>query len=121
MKGPWVSRAHLESVEREAAQWKAAYERERDRYEAAMARLLGEKSYAQLPRGTMETDVAVAPRMLTASPDALSLLIDERAGTDLRKRAMMLRQLRADRAANVDDEEIRQRIENGEESSGVPA
>lgn len=130
MKSPWVSRAHLEAVEREAAQWKAAYERERDRYEAAMTALLAEKSYA---RDTGKLDLT-APKptftvarseptfeMTIRKPDPLAILIDEVCGTNLRKRAMMLRQLSADRAAKIPDEQIEESIRNGIAVDGVPS
>jgi hypothetical protein len=53
--------------------------------------------------------------------DELRVLIAETAGGDLRKRGLMLRQLRQDRADGVSPEEIRRAIENGVQSDGVPA
>lgn len=54
-------------------------------------------------------------------PDEMLSLIDAKAGGNLRMRGMMLRQLAADRANGVSDEDIRAGILNGVPGNGVPS
>jgi hypothetical protein len=52
--------------------------------------------------------------------DEMKALIADISGSDLRKRAMMLRQLAQDRADGVPAEEIETRIRTGVQAEGVP-
>lgn len=72
--------------------------------------------------GAVEVPKHVEPQPLVASPpDELRSLIHERCGQNYRMRGMMLRQLDADRANGVGEDDIRNAITNGISSDGIPA
>lgn len=128
MSLPWVSRERLEQAERLLSIAHAETLRERDiaeqRYDNLLRRYddLLEKFTALRVQGAVPelkpVEYAVAQPV---ERDELRELIADRCGTDMRKRGMMLRQLAADRAAQVPDEQIRAAIEQGIQPDGVPA
>ncbi len=130
MKLPWVSREHVAAVESARAMQVTYFEKViadlREDYATLKAenadllsRLLSMKASGfvlpEVPRGTVEPDAPLP----AAEPDELLALIHERS-PDPRVRAMMLRQLAADRKAGLDPHTIRDAILNGVQSEGVP-
>jgi hypothetical protein len=122
---PWVSRAHHEEV---IAAWRAAVEETRTPIRETFARFdaLLEKYHALRLQGAEAPPplpkISELPPRTVVDPDAeLKGLIAEQAGPDLRKRAIMLRQLKRDRLDGVSVEEIRKQIEQGVQSDGVMA
>jgi hypothetical protein len=126
-----VSRARYDEARAEAfsyyKQWQAWEQkyadmvREKDaRYDALLQTTLALKT-----QGATVVPVAggvVEPTQPVArETDELKALIGEVCGTDVRKRAMMLRALASDRAAGVREDAIRERIVNGVQAEGVPA
>jgi hypothetical protein len=82
-------------------------------YDALLARI----PVTQAPPVSRETPVTLdRPQAV----DPILELIDAKCGSDYRKRAMMLRQLAADRAAGVSQEDILAAIEYGVGSRGIP-
>lgn len=100
--------------------WRGMYEQERKRYDELLQTVLAMKV-----KGADVVPVAnsavTPPDTAAPDPDELKALIAEQCGTDLRKRAMMLRQLSLDRAAKTPDEQIRKDILAGVSVAGVPA
>lgn len=98
--------------------------RERARYDTLFAtiappgtRLAVSPRHAPvLPNGASEVPRETPP----APQDEFRELIDAKCGADYRKRALMLRQLAADRSAGVPREDILAAIEYGVGSRGVP-
>jgi hypothetical protein len=90
-----------------------------DRYEALLAKYHALRF--QRVEGTSAV-VAVEPTapVQREPADPLKALIAELCGTDLRKRAMMLRQLAADRAEGMSAERIEEAIRQGVQPEGVP-
>jgi hypothetical protein len=87
-------------------------------------RLLDDYKKLRLQGAEPIPPVIVTPRQLQPiePEDAeLTALVAEKAGDDLRKRAIMLRQLKRDRLDGVSVEEIRRQIEQGVQSDGVMA
>jgi alkylhydroperoxidase/carboxymuconolactone decarboxylase family protein YurZ len=127
MKWPWVSRAHADqmidtanllcrSADQEIIQAQERTQRAEKRFDDLLAKYQSLKL-----AGAVEVPSVDLPRAIVQRPaDELRELIDAKAGTDLRRRKMMLRQLTADRAAGVNDDEIREAILNGIPSEGVP-
>lgn len=95
----------------------ARLEQERARFDT----LLKEFTRLRVAGATTEPLPESRPALVPEKPDPLMLLIDEIAGRNLQKRAMMLRQLAQDRREKVDDDEIERRILAGIQSEGVPA
>jgi hypothetical protein len=89
-------------------------------YDALLARLPAQGPVNGQPFVTGMTVVPNGVSRETPGPDPLLELIDAKCGSDYRKRAMMLRQLAADRAAGVSQEDILAAIEYGVGSHGVP-
>jgi hypothetical protein len=122
MSLPWVSRLAFEAVVNHAA----SLIKENDRLSVRFDSLL-EKYHALKLQGA-EAPPPIVPVQVAAprdeafwGVDEMKTLIAEQAGTDLRRRAIMLRQLKQDRADGVSPEEIRRSIENGVQSDGIPA
>lgn len=131
MKWPFVSRHAYEVAEKygaflesSLAAANAALEAQRAKNEALNERLLSLKMTGAVeppkpdPR---EWDGLVPPAPRAAEADELKELIGVKCGTNLRQRALMLKQLAADRAAGVSDEVIRKQIEHGVQSDGIPS
>lgn len=121
MKWPWVSRARLEQAEDLLRLAHAENRRERDIAEQRYDALLEKFTALRVQGAVPETPVVVEyPTRAPGPPDELRDLIHERCGGDLRKRGMMLRQLKQDRLDRVSEADIRRRIEEGVSSDGVP-
>lgn len=124
MKWPWVSRHALEVAEKYAAFLEGSLQAERSRNDALQERLLALKMTGAVepPKAPTSGYTTLEEAMSRSQqPDELRDLIHERCGADLRKRALMLAQLRKDRADGVDDGEIARRIVAGVQSDGVPS
>lgn len=114
-------RADLAASEANVGEWQRLHEQERRRYDELLQTVLAMKAKGAevVP---VATGVVTPPETLQpAEPDELRALIGDLCGSDTRKRGMMLRQLAADRAAGVKDEDIEQSIRTGISSDGVPA
>lgn len=127
MKLPWVSRATLDLcrhntqelvgqlrlalsvAEARAVAAEANYEKLLDRYH-----LLKVAGAVEVPKPVQFQ--APIPNVT----DELKSLIHERCGRNYQLRGMMLRQLDADRANGIADDDIRGMITNGISSDGVP-
>lgn len=117
MSLPWVSREAFDAVVKTAAVLMKENDRLSVRYDALL-----EKYHALKLQGAEPLPPVVAYAAKTPAPEEeLTALIAAQAGTDLRRRGMMLRQLRQDRADGVSPDEIRRSIENGVQNDGVPA
>lgn len=130
MKLPWVSRESAERLiayhEQNAEGWKELF-----RIEAAKTHALNERILSLKMTGAVEPPVQpigrdaagqVTPNSLHgAKSDELRDLIDVKAGGDLRRRSMMLAQLKRDRADGVSEEAIERQIRDGVQSEGVPS
>lgn len=66
------------------------------------------------------TATAPVPVAVQSAADDMKARIADKCGSNLKLRGIMLRQLAADRAAGLDDDTIRNAIETGYESEGVP-
>lgn len=147
MKWPWASRARLEDCERRliAIECDLAAERaSRIGWERSSEHWMREAQAARIERHanngryddllekfTVLRVAGAVPEIKPTEeqirkielqqPDELRDLIHERFGHDSRRLKMALSQLRADRAANVDDDTIRESILNGWSPEGVPA
>jgi hypothetical protein len=114
---PWVSREAFDEVIRTMAYHQQAVNVANERYDALL-----EKYHALKLQGAEAPPPVTQYPPRTAEPDdELKALIAEQAGGDLRRRAIILRQLRQDRADGVSPEEIRRQIEQGIQADGVPA
>ncbi len=114
MSLPWVSREAFDALDKA---WHELHFADLQRYDALL-----EKYHALKLQGAFIPEPAVQHTPRGPEPkDELKALIAAQAGTDLRRRGMMLRQLRQDRADGVSPEEIRRSIENGVQSDGVSA
>lgn len=137
IRWPWVSRARYDLLQHNAAESRTLANNAQHTAKtlstmldnaAAQYNILLDKYHSLRVIGAVEIpNVIPTARQLerlqvadNAEPDELRALIHERAGSDYRKRGMMLRQLTADRAAGVSDDKIRQQIERGIEGNGVP-
>lgn len=125
MRWPWASREVLEMVIERFAE----AERERadatrhllDQQEARYADLLAKYQALKLA-GAVEVPTPSTPVALPATePDEMVELIHAKSGGNLRRRALMLRQLAQDRRDGIEEEQIQARIEHGIPSDGVPA
>lgn len=122
MRWPWVSRESAERLiayhEQAAGEWKQLCRIEVAKTAALQERLLSLKmtGAVEVPK-ERERDGLTAP---APKADELRDLIAAKAGTNLRLRGVMLRQLAQDRADGLSAEKIAQRIEQGVESAGVP-
>lgn len=96
---------------------------ERARYDALLDKFTALRMVGAVAApGNAEWTMTSVPSPVAAPPhDKMLALIDAKAGNNTRIRGMMLRQLAADRAANVSDEDIRAGIMNGVPGNGVPA
>lgn len=134
MKLPWVSRDRLDAMQRlldvahaEARQERSIadvrYDALLEKYQALkMAGAVEVPKPLDLPRDAAGNVTINSLQPLYAPPaDEMRELIDAQCGGNYRRRAMMLRQLAADRAAKVSDDDIRAAILNGVPSDGVPA
>lgn len=115
---PWVSReaydALLESRTRESMMLTFQNTELRSQLADMTARYHNLRLMGAVPA----PEPAPAP---PAPPDDPVLdAIAEECGDDYAKRAMMLRQVREDRAAHVSDEDIIHRIRHGVEPEGMP-
>jgi hypothetical protein len=122
MRLPWVSRELYDTLARISGAAIADIGKllgnEQTRYDALLEKYHALKLQGAEPLPPMGS-LVYGPR--TPDPDAeFKVLIAEQAGTDLRQRAVMLRQLRQDRLDGVSPEEIRRAIERGVQSDGVP-
>lgn len=128
MSLPWVSRArydmdvHFARFERDTARVSDEMARhnlaEMHRmYDSLFASYHSLKAAGAVVVPEPFTPVSIQP----AEPDPLKALIHAKSGQDFRLRAMMLRQLAEDQAADVPPEEIEKRIREGITSDGVPA
>jgi len=120
MKWPWVSRELFDTQKALIDRTLDHLSNERERYYD----LLGKYHALKLQGAEPIPVVTVTPRQLPPMEpeDAeLTALVAEKAGDDLRKRAIMLRQLKRDRLDGVSVEEIRRQIEQGVRSEGIPA
>lgn len=130
MKWPWVSRERLVAAESDIAEWRRFtarlandIEQERKRYDALLEKFTALRVAGAIrePRPGMELGMnEELLKMPVAKADELRDLIHERCGGDLRRRSLMLAQLKRDRLDGIDDDKIRERIETGVESAGVP-
>lgn len=130
MNWPWVSRVALErainasydanarAIEADARAAAAAelLASERRRYDSLLDKFTALRVAGAVPEPKAVEAAPIGP--LAADP--LRALIHERAGSDYRLRAMMLRQLEADRRDGVDEDAITARIEMGVQADGVP-
>lgn len=117
MKWPWVSRARYDDAIRQVGLM-----REREVEVQTSFTVLLDKFTALRLAGAAIEPKPVGPQAQPArEPDELKELIHEKCGGDYRKRGMMLRQLSVDRSARVPETQIRQAIEQGVQSDGVPA
>lgn len=111
MKWPWVPRGDLVVAQLQARIWEDNWNVER-------------KRVAQLENLLYGTKEPVAPEQPAPLPpkkeDEARTLIHEMCGKDLKKRALMLKQLKADRAANVSEDKIIEAIQQGVQPEGVP-
>lgn len=131
MSLPWVARERLEAAERFLATAHAETRRERDiadaRYDVLLTRyddLLAKFTTLRVQGAVAESSplsVDSTAQFAPKEPDELKTLIHETCGSDYRRRAMMLRQLAADRASKASTDAIRAAILNGYSSDGVPA
>ncbi len=128
MKWPWVSRelydvARLESEAARAAgqqyaEWLVAADA---RYDALLEKFTALRVQGAVPElPPIVPTAAQTARIEIQQPDELRDLIHEKAGTDFRRRGLMLAQLKRDRADGVAEETIRERIEDGVQSEGIP-
>lgn len=122
MRFPWVSRATLDDIVAIYKGWLDHAREENVRSGRAYMDLLGKYHQLQLSGATAAVSDNV-PRATLAplEPDPVLLAVNARAGTDSRKRAMMLAQVRRDRADHKSDIEIVQAIESGVPTDGLPA
>ena len=124
MSLPWVSREEynvLKGIYDDAMErWTDARNdllTERKRYDELL-----EKYHALKLQGAEPVPPAAQYASRPPEPDdELKALIAEHSGGDIRKRYIMLRQLKQDRADGVSPEEIRRSIESGVQAEGVPA
>ena len=111
--------ADLASQEDATAQAMRLFETERRRYDELLATVFAMKAQGAVvvptPNGVVQPEAPIQ-----RPTDPLHELIADQCGDDVRKRAMMLRQLKIDRAAKVPEEDIRAAIINGVQSVGVP-
>jgi hypothetical protein len=124
MSLPWVSREHYDLLSHNYEQAWVQIRAERTIAETRYDALLEKYHALKLQGAEAPPTIADLPLGVSRGPDPdaeLKLLIAEQAGTDLRRRGMMLRQLRQDRADGVSPEEIRRSIERGVQSDGIPA
>lgn len=109
------------NARKDAADWQGLFDNERQRYDTLLQTTLALKvqgaTVVPVAGGVVEPPAPVP----TPKPDELKELIYNKAGTNYPMRAMMLRQLSADRAAGLTDDEIRSQIATGISSDGVPA
>lgn len=117
MKWPWVSRALYDDAIRTVAQMREREVWNTTRYD----NLFAEYAKLRLQGAVSVPDPIIPTPAKVREPDELKELIHEKCGSDYRKRAMMLRQLAVDRSAGVNEAQIRQAIEQGVQSEGVPA
>lgn len=132
---PFVSRAEMEREVARAIQTNEMFIADREKAETRLALVEKVLDYEQrrnaelvdrllslkLVGGAVEVPKADVQHVAIVSPpDELRDLIHSQCGSDLRKRGLMLAQLRRDRADGVDAEEIQRRIEQGVQSDGVP-
>ena len=117
------ARAMIAQLRADLAASDAALVAERARYDALLQTVLAMKAKGAdvVPVAntgyTSHSPHVPAPQ---AEPDELAALIDLQSGGDLRKRKMMLAQLKVDRAGGVSEDQIRASIVNGVQSDGVP-
>lgn len=95
---------------------------ERARYDVLLQTVLAMKAngaavVAKAGSAVEANDLVVIPE----KSDDMEALIDAQCGRDYRKRAMMLAQLKKDRAAGLSDEKIEAAILHGIQSEGVPS
>lgn len=120
-----VSRDRLDAMQRllDIAHAEARQERSiaDARYDALLEKYQALKvaGAVEAPKPPAFVEAATVTQRLKDDP--MLPLIANRSGGNLRLRAMMLRQLEADRAANVSDADIEAGILNGVPGSGVPA
>jgi hypothetical protein len=74
-----------------------------------------------VPEAVPQYAPASKPQAIDPEEEELKALVADQAGPDLRKRAIMLRQLKRDRLDGVSVEEIRKQIEQGVVADGVMA
>lgn len=98
----------------------AALVTERRRYDELLQTVLAMKAKGAEVVPVADSVVVPAPAK-PIETDELKVLIHERCGTNVGMRAMMLRQLAVDRAADVPEDQIRKAIAEGVSSDGVPA
>lgn len=130
MNWPFVSRALLEEARRRLSDEQARHEltmaairadlaAERDRYGDLLAQFVTLRvagaTVGPTPNAPEPAPIA-APKV-----DELRDLIHAKFPGNSRQRGMAIRQLAVDRASGVSDENIREAIEHGVESAGVPA
>jgi hypothetical protein len=118
MSLPWVPREALAALD---AAWRTIHASDVERFNALL-----DKYHALKLQGAEAPPpvVQVTPRQLQPiepEEEELKALVADHAGDDLRKRAIMLRQLKRDRLDGVSVEEIRRQIEQGVQGDGVMA
>lgn len=140
MRWPWVSRMYVEQaftthictrdqLDARIVDLKAALAAAELRHDALLEkyhalRIEGSVMHPSVPAGVSSDAVerAASAIIRAAEPDELKSLIHDLCGTDYRKRAMMLRQLAADRASGaISDDRLRALIVNGIQGDGVPS
>lgn len=114
-------RADLAMAETAAANWERLHELERRRYDELLQTLLAMKTKGAEVVAVAGSVVEPPAPIPAQEPDELKALIHAIAGDDSRKRGMMLRQLKVDRAAGVKEEDIEAAIRSGVTPDGVPA
>lgn len=114
-----ASHALIAQLRADLAASDAALVAERARYDALLQTVLAMKQAAATLPPIVPTPEQVA-KIELQEPDELAALIDVQCGRDYRKRAMMLAQLKTDRAAGVAPDDIRAAILKGVQSDGVP-
>jgi hypothetical protein len=122
MRFPWLSRDSLELARASAVSEHENAQHLRylltdvtSRYDALL-----EKFTALRLAGAVEPAPVIVPPA-PREPDALETLVAQQADGDVRKRALMIKQVRKDRASGVSDDEIAMRIIGGMSvTDGVP-
>lgn len=118
MNWPFISRAAHEAIVAGKDEMIAEYRRQLGLTVSVPSAWVPESP--PLAEGSRAPFVYSRPAPEAPKPDELKALIAEVCGTDYQKRAMMLRQLAADRAAKIDEDRIRGNILAGVQVEGVP-
>jgi hypothetical protein len=120
MKWPWVSREQYVLALATAAALESRLNDAEKRYDSLLEKFTALRVQGAVPEPKVVTTNIDRTFQQLREDDELRDLIHEKAGTDFRRRGMMLAQLKRDRADKVPEETIRERIEDGVQSEGVP-